>query len=241
MNKRNFHQLTFLAGIVALAGCGLPDPGDTSVPNVPKMPDAYAPKAKAGIPVAQAPDTGQLKPLIAATSRFGSRPNPFLLQASDIKFDQAQAAERLFLQEGTFSLNYTEPEFREPELLPEEPQPYRRLMGVVIGDAIVAILETDGQAPLLIRPGMRIPDTDWVVASIDEEKAVLRRTTNQRPKEVIVRLEQPRPGFGAGAGGGQGAPGGGSFGPNGPGAGAFGPGGPGGPGGRMGGPGGEPK
>lgn len=230
MNKRHLHQLSVLAGVVALAGCGLPDLGDTSTPTVPKMPEVYAPKAKAGIPVAQAPDTGQLKPLIAATSRFGSRPNPFLLQANEIKFDQSQAAERLFLQEGTFSLNYREPEFREPELLPEEPQPYRRLMGVVIGDAIVAILETDGQAPLLIRPGMRIPDTDWVVVSIDEEKAVLRRTTNQRPKEVVVRLEQPRPGFGAGAAG---APGQGGFGPGGAGPSMGGASGAGGGGGAM--------
>ncbi len=212
MKKQIVYHFVLLAAVGAVAGCGAPEIGDTTVPTVPKMPEAYAPKAKAGVPVAQAPDTGQLKPLIASTARFGSRSNPFLLQSNEIKFDQSQAAERLFLQEGSFSLNYKEPEFREPELLPEEPQPYRRLMGVVIGDAIVAILETDGQAPLLIRPGMRIPDTDWVVVSIDEEKAVLRRTTNQRPKEVVVRLEQPRPGFGAGAAG-AGAPGPGGFGP----------------------------
>lgn len=215
MKKQNLQHFFLFAAMGAVVGCGLPDLGDTTPPSVPKMPEAYAPKAKAGVPVAQAPDTGQLKPLIAATARYGSRSNPFLLQSNEIQFDQAQAAERLFLQDGTFSLNYKEPEFREPELLPEEPQPYRRLMGVVIGDAIVAILETDGQAPLLIRPGMRIPDTDWVVVSIDEEKAVLRRSTNQRPKEVVVRLEQPRPGFGAGAAGapGAGGPGGAAGGP----------------------------
>jgi len=70
----------------------------------------------------------------------------------------------------------------------------------------------------LIRPGMSIPGTQWVVQSIDEEKAIMRRNTkeNVQPKLVVVRLETAPIGTGfappiggPGQGGpGQGAPGG---------------------------------
>ena len=75
-----------------------------------------------------------------------------------------------------------------------EPQPYRRLSGILIGDSVLAILEEGGKSTI-VRPGMMIPDTNWRVVSIDKDKAILRREGPQLPHEVEVRLEVGMPGF----------------------------------------------
>jgi hypothetical protein len=136
---------------------------------------------------------------------------------------------RVFGQIGGFTVQYTPPEVESPE--PQdfpEPQPYRRLAGVVVGDSVLALIDMGDGTLRVIRPGETIEGTEWRVASIDSDKAILRRSGNRTPRQVIVRLESPPAGIGGGGFPG-GAPGG------------F-PGGPGGAPGRpgIGGPGGDP-
>lgn len=226
-----------LVGVVAIgivvAGCKSPNPEEPT--GAPFKTVAYAPTAEAGIGITGPtpdPDRGLFKGLIAKRSPyFGkSRLDPFSLTQLEVAFDQQQEAERAFAQAGGFSLRA---EIRDDVEQPPvfEPQPQRRLSGVVIGDSVLAILEgQDLPEPLIIRPGMRLPNSDWTVVSIDQEKAVLRRSGNVLPKEVTVRLEVAPPTlFGAPAGGGF---------PGGPGAPGGPPGGFGGPPGGFGGPGG---
>jgi hypothetical protein len=64
-----------------------------------------------------------------------------------------------------------------------EPQPYRRLSGIVVGDSVLALIVMgDGAGPQIIRPGLRIPNSPWRVISIDEEQAVLRRDGDVLPR-----------------------------------------------------------
>lgn len=101
------------------------------------------------------------------------------------------------------------PELRPPApppIPPYDPQPYRRLAGILSGDTIAGILiEPDGSA-VIVRPGTRIGE--WRVAQMTSTFAVLKRDGNRLPKEVTVRLETP-PSDVAGAGAGMTNPGGG--------------------------------
>jgi hypothetical protein len=67
------------------------------------------------------------------------------------------------------------------------------LAGILIGETITALIDMGDNSGLqTIRPGQEIRsgNTTWVVQSIDEEKAILRRKEgNIRPKYVVVRLE----------------------------------------------------
>lgn len=210
-----------LVSIAALCGLmiGCADPYVAKdVPVVKPFSKLYVPGAKAGIGVTAGTDVTKLKALYASAKRGSPRSNPFMLSKDEISFDLTQSSERLFNESGSFDLTYTPKETNDDKVEVEEAQPYRRLMGIVIGDAVVAILETQGQPTVIIRPGSEIPNTEWKVISIDTEKAVLERKGNAKPKRITVRLENPPPGFNPGGG-----------------AGAPGPGGPGGPGGPPGG------
>ncbi|MBN9500394.1 MAG: hypothetical protein BGO01_03440 [Armatimonadetes bacterium 55-13] len=163
---------------------------------------------------------------------FASRTDPFALMAEEKAFEVSQSSERLLADSG-FSFDYEEPEQKDdtPVL---EPQVYRRLAGVIVGESVLALIDMGDGRPLeIIRPGQRIPNSEWTVVSIDDEKAILRRNGNKLPRQIVVRLESPP--FNPNQGGG--APGGPNGGPGGaPGRGAPGRPGMGGPGGPVGGP-----
>ena len=240
---------TFLVGALAalLVGCNLT--GATDVP--PAFPSGqaqgvnassvFAPPSSAGLEVKQDADATKMAKLVAREQSVGAfgtaRSDPFALTSSERNFETTQEAERVFAGPSGFTVELTPKPQVEDEAVAPEPQPYRRLSGIVVGDSILAILEEEGKSPVIVTPGMKIPDSEWRVVSIDQEKAVLRRSGKARPSQVIVRLEVPRPGTAAAggqAGGFPGAPGGGY--PGGPGGypGAPGGGYPGAPGGRGG-------
>lgn len=225
---------TLVAGAFAstLVGCNLtgamnpPDPFPTG--SVPA--NTYTPAASAGLPVTPDPDGTKLAKLVAsrnAAGAFGTaRTDPFALTDAERRFETVQTSERFFNGNGGFSVQLTEKPQIEEQITPPEPQPYRRLSGIVVGDSILAILEEEGKPPVIVTPGMQIPGSDWRIVSIDQDKAVLRRPGKTKPNQVIVRLESPP--FGSGAPGGGGPAGG--F-PGGPPGGFPGPPGAGGPGG----------
>jgi hypothetical protein len=122
-------------------------------------------------------------------SRFHPRPDPFALSSMEQSFEHSQQSERLFGQIGGFP-TYVQPVETGPPKVQIEPQPYRRLSGVIVGDSVLAIIDMgNGAEPQLIRPGEHIPNSPWVVASIDQDRAVLRRDGDILPKEIEVRLE----------------------------------------------------
>jgi hypothetical protein len=170
---------------------------------------------------------------------FTPRNDPFALLAEERAFHINQSSERVLSEAGGFSFDYEEPP-PAVDVEVQEPQPYRRLAGVIVGESVLGLIDMGDGRPLeIIRPGQRIPNSEWTVVSIDEEKAILRRSGNRLPRQIVVRLESPP--FNPNQGGG-GAPGGPGFGPGGGGApgrpGGAGPGRPG--GGGPAGIGGEP-
>ncbi len=204
------------------------------------FPTATAPAVKpaanseAGLEVTPSADPNRLAAYVKkqnAAGAFGTpRTDPFALTTLEKYFETQQATERFFAGGSGFSTYVTEKEEVPEDVIPFEEQPYRRLSGIIVGDSVLAILE-EGNTATIITPGMKLPNSPWTVASIDADKAVLRRSGRVRPTQVVVRLEtrayDPQGGGGdpslgpGGPSGSGGAPG--SFGPGGR-PGDFGPG-----------------
>ncbi|MFQ3668142.1 MAG: hypothetical protein SNJ74_08710 [Fimbriimonadaceae bacterium] len=179
----------------------------------------FRPDVDAGIRVEVAADPTRLANLVASR-RFGTRPDPFALLPAELAFERSQRAERFVQESGGWSIRYTPPEEETTQDM-LEPQPYRRLAGVLVGDTVSAILIMEDGRAEIVRPGMRIPNSEWTVASIDETRAVLTRTGNRLPRQIVVNLESPPAGLGVGVPGGPGVPGGFPGAPARPGGGGF--------------------
>lgn len=242
--KRALMGIVLAASGLVLAGCPPPvidrEGLDAALPAVKVKPTPPIETASVGFPISQGIYMVQLMPL-------HPRPDPFALLPNEEKYEHQQMAAYFATTYGGWPNFYPgpPPEPAPPEI---EPQPHRRLAGILIGESVTALIDMGDGSLKEIHPGDVIPGSEWTVVSIDDEKAVLRRTVpGKLPNEVIVRLESapqapPAPTVPAGGGpqfgpGGPGGPGG-FRGPGGP-AGAFGPGGPGAPGGRFGGAGGR--
>lgn len=237
--------LSLAALAAALAGCnitGAMAPAPSIPPGTPlrvgKGAQFTAPNSDAGIPVTASVDTTKIAKVVAMRNFGSPRSDPFALTPEEKTFENEQTVERFFAGNGGFGTFVTAKEDTDEVVEPLEPQPYRRLSGIVVGDSVLAILEEDGKTPIIVTPGMMIPNSPWRVVSIDQDKAVLRRSGKTKPNQIVVRLEQPRfnPATQGGGGSFPGGPPGGSFPGGGP-PGSFGPGGPGpqgGPGGARG-------
>ncbi len=215
---------TSLLVLCLLSGCSDPNSAiEEPSAGVVKKIEAIQPAAAAGIDksVSKSMSPDRMKGLIASTASYGHRDNPFALNSDERKFDDLQASERFLSEQGHFSNSFELPEDKDDAVVVEEAQPYRRISGIVIGDAIYAILEENGRSTI-IRPGSTIPDTEWVVVSINRDEVKLRRSGKTLPNEVTVRLEVAPPGIGGGgapAGGGNGGLAGMGGAPGGPGGG----------------------
>ncbi|CAN5448747.1 hypothetical protein BH11ARM1_BH11ARM1_18120 [soil metagenome] len=258
ITKRANYSLVAL-GLVAgaiLVGCGSP-PVETTTGSAPQAMAPAGQKASAadiaavygslpGIPgnakpLADAPKAFATEGKLVAARYGPARKDPFALKPEEKNYETAQETMRVMGEMGGWVTLFTPKEEKNPDAnLIIEPQPYRRLSGIIIGESVYAILDQGDGQPLIIRPGMKIPNSNWTVASIDEEKAILTRTGNTLPRTVVVRLESPPAGQGpsntrTASPGGPGGPGGPPAGftpPGGPG-GRAGPGGRGGPGAGM--------
>lgn len=217
-----------LAGCLALgslAGCSVPEIG-AAAPAAPTV-TPEPPRAVAGLAPVSAESGGPLDVKnVAASRNFAVRgADPFALLPAEQAYENQQQAERFLLGQGGWSNLWEEPEdLFEPAPI-TVPLPNWRLAGIIIGDGVAALLDMGNGQVVDIRPGSRVPGTDWVVVSINTERALLRRTGPFLPKEFEVGLKGPVSGQATGGlpfGGGGGTP--------------FGP--PGGPAGRFGGPGG---
>jgi hypothetical protein len=187
--------------------------------------EAFKPPSAAGVEVKTPPAGGPLWTQLISSRAFSARPDPFALQPKERAFETGQTGERLYSTYGWRSDDFT-PQVEVVVIPTVEPQPYRRLAGVIVGDSVLALIDMgDGQLQL-IRPGQQIGG--WTVASIDADKAILTRQGNVLPHSVTVRLEEPNGGGGGGNRPGGGAPGGGRPGGGPPGAPSSPPGGPGG-------------
>jgi hypothetical protein len=203
--------------LLALAVVGCKSPEDYAVPPAGTVSDGavlraaktFRPSSAAGVKVEQPPANPQLWAENVSARSFSTRPDPFALQARERAFEVDQTSERIFGMSG-WGVSFT-PEEEKVEIPQLEPQPYRRLAGVIVADSILALIDMGNGQLQLIKPGQEIDG--WRVVSIDSDKAILRRGGNKLPREVTVRLETPQSTPGAPGGGGQpsggGQPGGG--------------------------------
>ena len=166
----------------------------------------------------------------AARPPFTPRRDPFAPLPEEVEAMQADAFDpaRYFV----LASPPKPPKVELPE--PFEPQPRRRVAGIIIGTTVSAILEQEGELPRIVYPGDMVGE--FRVAAITETGLILRRSKGN-PREVRVPYEPPGNvgGGGVGGGAGFGAPRGGAPGapPGAPGAGGLGAPGGGGRGGRA--------
>lgn len=181
-----------LAGAAVLTGCG-PDPVKSlteAPPGTAAAQQPFVPKADAGV----RREPGDSKTLVVQASKqtFNVRSDPFAMSGRDVAYDRSQFAAAMTASMGWYP-NIADERVEVQETFEYEPQPPRRLAGILVGETISALIDMgDGTGLQTIRPGQEIKsgDTTWIVQSIDEEKAILRRATgNKRPKYVVVRLE----------------------------------------------------
>jgi translation initiation factor IF-2 len=187
-----------------------PSPGGGFTPSSPAM-TATAPQPQAARP------------------QFTPRRDPFAPLPEEVEAMQADAFDpaRYFV----LASPPKPPKVELPE--PFEPQPRRRVAGIIIGATVSAILEQEGELPRIVYPGDMVGE--FRVAAITETGLILRRSKGN-PREVRVPYEPPGNvgGGGGGGGAGFGGPRGGPGAPPGaPGAGGLGAPGGGGRGGRA--------
>lgn len=147
-----------------------------------------------------------------STATFASRSNPFAMFSEERAFETGIRYRLILSKMPGYAREFQPPDPETPPALqPVEPQPYRRLSGIYMGDTVQAIVEVEGQRErYIVSPGDRVGNTEWFVESIDSEKMILRRSGDKRPNRVVVWLELPpfRPGDAPGGGGQQPAGGG---------------------------------
>jgi hypothetical protein len=192
------------------SGLAPPSPGGGFTPPPPTM-TATAPQPQAARP------------------QFTPRRDPFAPLPEEVEAMQADAFDpaRYFV----LASPPKPPKVELPE--PFEPQPRRRVAGIIIGATVSAILEQEGELPRIVYPGDMVGE--FRVAAITETGLILRRSKGN-PREVRVPYEPPGNvgGGGGGGGAGFGGPRGGPGAPPGaPGAGGLGAPGGGGRGGRA--------
>lgn len=198
-NKVRMKSLLGLAAVcgatVLLAGCGggqAPASGAVAQARTPKPYKLDFGTADAGIPITSSTDPKELQTLVM-NEHVSPRSDPFALSSKERQFNASQMAEWLVQQNGNMAADFELPPVINERPPPEEPQPYRRVSGIIVADGVVAIIDMGNGKTEIVRPGEYVPNTPWKVVSITEDEAVLRRDGNVLPKEIHVRLEELPP------------------------------------------------
>lgn len=182
-----------MAASLMLVGC---QTQPTEVSSPPTGVSQYKPKsqalsAEAGIPLSD-PLSKVTVQQIAKTMQVPARRDPFLLTASEVRFDRAQRTERLLNEAGGYVSLFTptmDIEFQPKQL---EQKPLWRLSGVVVSESgIVALLDMGNGQSRVIRPGTVLEGTPFVVQSLDRDRAILRRLDGKEPRLVAIELSGP--------------------------------------------------
>ena len=195
--------------------------GDVAMQPPPLPPDirddgGFAPAPPGGgfAPTPPAPMAAVPQPS-AARPPFTPRRDPFAPLPEEVEAMQADVFDpaRYFV----LASPPKPPQVELPE--PFEPQPRRRVAGILTGTPVSASLEQEGELPRIVYPGDMVGE--FRVAAITESGLILRRSKGN-PREVRVPYEPPGNVGGGGGGTGLGGPRGGRPGapPGAPGVGA---------------------
>lgn len=69
----------------------------------------------------------------------------------------------------------------------EEPQPSRRMAGLLLNGRVYAIIETNGKTEV-VQPGDTLDDRLAMVERIEQDKVVLKTITGAKPRYITVRM-----------------------------------------------------
>lgn len=190
--KKSRLVFSLLMGVLALLVVGCQENGQRYQPLTltnPQKPEPDLGDIKAGVPPQAAPQHSLTD--LVEEKNFRTRNDAFALMPIEVSFDQEQRTENLVSQHN-YAMEVTlNPDQDETDRGPVvQPAPNWRLSGVIIGNGVLALLDT-GARTYEIRPGMTVPGTNWRVKSIDSERAVLVREGNVLPKEFSVGLQGP--------------------------------------------------
>jgi hypothetical protein len=192
-NSLGFTVLPLAVLSLTLVGC---QTQPTTVSSLPTGVSQYKPKGKAlgaeaGIPLTDALAKVTVQD-IAKTMQVSARKDPFKLTTSEVKFDRQQRTERLLNEAGGYVNLFTPTLDIEFEPRPLEPKPLWRLSGIVVSEGgIVALLDMGNGQSRVIRPGLVLEGTPFVVQSLDRDRAVLRRLDGKDPRLVPIELSGP--------------------------------------------------
>lgn len=186
-----------VALLFVFAGGGGEDTAYQSPPSSPRDDrDGMPMPPPPGGMMAPAPaPAAQPAPQRAARPPFTPRRDPFAPLPEEQTAMEAEAfdPERYFV----LASPPQPPKVELPE--PFEPQPRRRVAGVIIGNTVSAILEQEGELPRIVYPGDMVGE--FRVVAITTDGVILRRPRGN-PREVRVPLQPPSEGVGGAAGGG---------------------------------------
>ncbi len=190
-----------IVAVFMLTGGGGTDSTVTPSPPVTQPPSITPPTGPTN---AQPPMTAMAPPQPPTAPKPAVRPrkDPFALLPEEVEAMQEDAFTR-----APFALVASPPPPPKVEIPePYEPQPRRRIAGIILGQTVSAILEQEGELPQIVYPGDMVGE--FRVAAITPEGVILRRSKGN-PREVRVPLEPPSVATagGAPAGRGPGAPG----------------------------------
>lgn len=223
VTKMNMNKKLILLSCLAViaVGCTGPDATPNFRPQSAKKVEPVVHTAEAGVLVAASSAAAEAEVRRQANEYLvASRPNPFFLLGPEMAFEKDQFAANMTASMGFYRMaGESKAQPVQPTFI-NEPQPPRRMAGVLIGESVSGLIDMNDGTPGLkvIRPGTELKNAngqvEWVVQSIDEEKAILvRKDANRYPRRVVVRLQQDL-GADAPEGGGAGNAGGASQGGN---------------------------
>ncbi len=214
------------AAIAAGSGCASRQPeqvtmlGDLYHKHEAEVRATFPPPPEAGNRTSLAAHS--IEEIVASSGVSPSpRSNPFAMFPDEAAF-QTGIRYRIILSKLPGMATEVEPPapVTPPELMPVEEQPYRRVAGIVLGDTVQAVVVMEDGRGYIVRPGMRVGNTEWVCQSIDADSVVLVRQTGPLPHQVTLNLESAPPTeFGGGGNQGAGDQGGGNQGGGQPGGG----------------------
>ena len=179
---------------LALTGCVSTTTSVTGVPTGSNLYTAKSPPkgAEAGIPLAD-PISKHTVQEIAHAMSVPARHDPFRLTATEVRFDRQQRTERLLTEAGGYVNLFTPTQDIDFAPRPLQSRPLWRLSGVVVSEnGIVALLDMGGGRSMVIRPGTLIDEGGFVVESLNQDRAVLRRLDQSlEPHRVTIELSGP--------------------------------------------------
>ncbi len=120
----------------AQPAAGQPRPGAAQA-GKPGQP--ARPKPAAGVPIQVVADPKATLKLMP-TKTYVPRTDPFSLMQVEREYEQKMLAQNLSARYGSFPLMYTEPPERVERPV-MEPQPYRRLAAVLVGESVTALID----------------------------------------------------------------------------------------------------